>query len=472
VIRVVGVGSLADARLFSSCLWYRRIMSIRGVVVAGIIASWGAGNAAVAIADGSNAGWVTLKVSRVQVKPRKIDGTTWDLSGEKRSGDCGLVGIIGKAVAGPVAGSVATFLCSQSSQTQQGRDASAPDLFVQVVAGDAKYRTPIAADTFAEAFDFPVIVPIDGIPAAGLQIQVLDQDQDVGAGELIGMVRVTRRQLQDALSADVPLLTLSDGQLDKIEIEVSQYSAPALMKPLTFNADREPVATPLRVRAGELVTIRARGKYSVAGDRRQLDENGYTGGEKRGYNRKPDFDKANHATAIAYIGAPKESHTSVVIGSCVATVAPIGGQLHVGINDESVGNNQGSLVFEAQATTPTVEQWRSGGAFACPGRPVQVPAEAPPPIVEVSGVPESLDRAMISESVMKVKADVSACGSRSIAKGAVKVFVTVGASGGITDLSIMGTPDAALGDCVAAAMKKAVFPPTKNGGSFSYPFVF
>jgi hypothetical protein len=33
-------------------------------------------------------------------------------------------------------------------------------------------------------------------------------------------------------------------------------------------------------------------------------------------------------------------------------------------------------------------------------------------------------------------------------------------------------PDTALGDCIMEAMKKVVFPSSKNGGSFSYPFVF
>lgn len=423
-----------------------------------------------AAADDGNAGWVTLKVSRVQVKPRKIDGTTWDLPNEQRSSGCGPIGVIGNAVAGPVGGAVATILCSQSAQTQQGREKSAPDLFVQVVAGDAKYRTPIALDTFAEAFDFPLIVPLDGISAAGLEIQVLDQDHDVGAGELIGMVRTTRRQLQDALAADTPLLTLSDSQLDKIEIEVSRYSAPAPAKPLKFDVNQDPVATLTRARAGELVTIRAQGRYSVADNREALDENGYIDGRKRNYNRGPDFVRANHATAIAYIGAPKESHTALVVGSCVTAVAPIAGQLHVGVNDDSVSNNQGSLVFETQITTPTIEQWRSGSTFACPRRSVQV--EAPGPDVHPVSVPESLDRAMITEGVGKAKNELLACGSKSAAKGAVRVSVTVGADGRVASASIQSTPDVALGDCVLEAMKQVVFPSSKNGGSFSYPFVF
>jgi hypothetical protein len=164
-------------------------MSIRGAIVM----SGGMGQ--MAAADTGNAGWVTLKVSRVQVKPKKIDGTAWDLKDDQRSGGCGSIALIGKVIGTAVGGTpggavgsvVGTIFCSQSAQIQQGRESSAPDLFVQVMAGDAKYRTWIALDTFAEVFDFSVIVPLEGIPAAGLEIQVLDQDQDIGAGELIGL---------------------------------------------------------------------------------------------------------------------------------------------------------------------------------------------------------------------------------------------------------------------------------------------
>jgi hypothetical protein len=34
------------------------------------------------------------------------------------------------------------------------------------------------------------------------------------------------------------------------------------------------------------------------------------------------------------------------------------------------------------------------------------------------------------------------------------------------------TPDPKLGDCVATEMRKATFRKTKNGGTFTYPFVF
>ncbi len=89
-----------------------------------------------------------------------------------------------------------------------------------------------------------------------------------------------------------------------------------------------------------------------------------------------------------------------------------------------------------------------------------------------SNLPDTLDRDMISGGVAKVKARVMACGDKSPAKGQVKVHVKVAGSGAVSSVSVSATPDPALGNCVAAAMQKASFPKTQNGGSFGYPFVF
>src|SRR5262249_53557919 len=56
-----------------------------------------------------------------------------------------------------------------------------------------------------------------------------------------------------------------------------------------------------------------------------------------------------------------------VVGSCVGLVAPNPGEVFVGVNDRDVGNNKGSLEFGVLITLPTVEQWRTGGAFGCFG---------------------------------------------------------------------------------------------------------
>lgn len=89
-----------------------------------------------------------------------------------------------------------------------------------------------------------------------------------------------------------------------------------------------------------------------------------------------------------------------------------------------------------------------------------------------SNLPESLDRAMISNGIAAVKARVSACGDRSPAKGKVKVKVQVDGSGKVKNVTVEEQPDASLGSCVKSAVAKASFSKTQRGGTFSYPFVF
>jgi hypothetical protein len=88
------------------------------------------------------------------------------------------------------------------------------------------------------------------------------------------------------------------------------------------------------------------------------------------------------------------------------------------------------------------------------------------------GVPDGLDRAAISNAMAKVRADIMACGTRFAETGVVKAHVLVDGAGTVTQVLIPAAPSTALGECVSAAVQKATFPRTKNGGSFTYPFVF
>ncbi|MGE0399789.1 MAG: hypothetical protein AB7T06_23950 [Kofleriaceae bacterium] len=98
-------------------------------------------------------------------------------------------------------------------------------------------------------------------------------------------------------------------------------------------------------------------------------------------------------------------------------------------------------------------------------------AEAPDPTVGPDTLVDAIDRKIIQNTIGTVKADVSACGTKSTSRGSVKVSVKV-APDGSTAVTIKTSPDPALGACVKAAVERATFPPTRTGGSFSYPFVF
>lgn len=86
-----------------------------------------------------------------------------------------------------------------------------------------------------------------------------------------------------------------------------------------------------------------------------------------------------------------------------------------------------------------------------------------------SNLPEELDLNAVRAAMAQVKPKAAACGAKSSAKGDVKVGVKVGPDGTVKSTTVKVTPDAALGDCVAAAVKKVTFPKTQRGGSFTYP---
>ncbi len=98
----------------------------------------------------------------------------------------------------------------------------------------------------------------------------------------------------------------------------------------------------------------------------KVNENGYPA-DKRTFNRaEGEFKNANHGAAIAFVGRPEESHASIIVGSCATVVAPVAGAIRVGINDNDVTNNRGTLSFEVTAGLPTIDQWQSGGIFHVP----------------------------------------------------------------------------------------------------------
>jgi hypothetical protein len=86
--------------------------------------------------------------------------------------------------------------------------------------------------------------------------------------------------------------------------------------------------------------------------------------------------------------------------------------------------------------------------------------------------PDKLGRAQIGEGIAKVKPRVMACSDKSAAKGNVKVAVVVSAGGVVSSVTIQSTPDAALGECVATALKTAAFAKSASATTFSYVFVF
>jgi molybdenum cofactor biosynthesis protein B len=86
--------------------------------------------------------------------------------------------------------------------------------------------------------------------------------------------------------------------------------------------------------------------------------------------------------------------------------------------------------------------------------------------------PDGLDRTMVKSGVEKIKPKVVACGEKAGIKGTVRVAVVVEPDGSVKSADVTESPDSALGECVAAAMRRAKFGKSINGGDFTYPFAF
>lgn len=101
------------------------------------------------------------------------------------------------------------------------------------------------------------------------------------------------------------------------------------------------------------------------------------------------------------------------------------------------------------------------------------PADPTPTPKPIGGPPETLDKTMIRAGVERVRPAIIRCGEITpTAKGTVKVSVSVTAEGGVSNVSVVASPDDALGQCVAGAVRRASFAKTLEGATFSYPFVF
>jgi TonB family protein len=85
-------------------------------------------------------------------------------------------------------------------------------------------------------------------------------------------------------------------------------------------------------------------------------------------------------------------------------------------------------------------------------------------------VGDELPRTTILEGIKQMRPKVMAC-KRDIT-GVVKVKIAVAASGTVTGVTVVETPDAGLAECVVAAIKGSKFPASPGGGSFQVPFSF
>ena len=98
-------------------------------------------------------------------------------------------------------------------------------------------------------------------------------------------------------------------------------------------------------------------------------------------------------------------------------------------------------------------------------------AETRTAVETLESAPPALERPVIAQALEDVVPQIAQCSAtRNGAR--VVVSVTVMPAGTVDRVIVRESPTAPLGDCVAGALKVALFPMTQRGGSFTYPFVF
>jgi hypothetical protein len=91
---------------------------------------------------------------------------------------------------------------------------------------------------------------------------------------------------------------------------------------------------------------------------------------------------------------------------------------------------------------------------------------------EKDELPEAPSKIAIVSEMAKLRAPVHGCYEQHKVPGLVKVQVVVAPSGAVAAASAQDNKaNAPIGQCVAAAVLKARFAPSKKGVTFSYPFV-
>jgi hypothetical protein len=304
---------------------------------------------------------IVVRVDRVVVSPTKLNTTApWDGEApEPTAAPCAFIGMAVGLMSMPIAGKGADYLCQLGQERgQTERQASDPDLQIRVSASAGKeYVSSVRYDSTAETFKFEVVVPTSAIPADGLRITVVDHDAGAGPQQ-IGEVRVTRAAVVRTLAQPTQLLVVADQGVKQLELALSKYE-PVSIAPTEMPAsDGLRTASTRALYAGEVVQLRAAGRYRVGSWYDDpVDPAGYPGHQARSYNFEQEpFHSAPHACGIATVGTREHLDPELVLRS-TTFVARVPGPLRFGLNDNDPENNKGIVTFQGLTRAPTAEEW-------------------------------------------------------------------------------------------------------------------
>ncbi|MBK9031558.1 MAG: hypothetical protein IPL61_09525 [Myxococcales bacterium] len=281
---------------------------------------------------------IVLRVERVRVATdgREWDGPIAETSYKKLCADvAGAVAVVQPEVA--IAGLACNLL---GSGKQRQTDPREPDLRVELRSGPVVYTSYVAPDRRAHQFNYSFVIPDESIPAQGLVLAVLDDDDGALGGEEIGSVRLSRDQLitmattGELASLAAPPLSLlevsatpHDGRLRKIEFDLAASAGGETARGITVNA-------------GDIVRIEASGTWQIGTyNDKELGPAGFSDGRLQDYNL-PLFPRTAHGSTVALVGQQGKL-VVLPVQPCVRVVSPFAGVIWVGINDRKFTDNKG-----------------------------------------------------------------------------------------------------------------------------------
>lgn len=82
-------------------------------------------------------------------------------------------------------------------------------------------------------------------------------------------------------------------------------------------------------------------------------------------------------------------------------------------------------------------------------------------------LPNELDGKMITRAVARVSSKIRGCTTGLTLEGRVDLVVVVSPTGGVTSVTVKKTPHTYVSTCMSDALRKATFPKTVKGGTFT-----
>lgn len=287
------------------------------------------------------------------------DGRPWDV--EKAGGFKSLpIGAV-LGFVNPMLGTLGKALESLAPPGHPDQEAY-PDPYVRVLLNEAvvsrELRSASLPNTLNPNWDYSFYAQLSTLRESGIDIVVLDDDGGDSSGARVGAVALPRANLERvALTGRTVNMTVAADDLESMYVRIEPVQNASAAASYVLPLSDGMLVTDLLVHAGSQVTIRVDGQGQIGaggvfGCTPDVTPRGLEHGECRNYNLSyKELRTAPHGSAFALFGRGSglEPVTLVDDGTgatCIEVVAPTGGALTFGVNDNHFSNNSGEYRFD------------------------------------------------------------------------------------------------------------------------------